>query len=140
MIKLGGLLKHQSITILIDTRSTNNFMNIKIATRIVLHIEDCSRSDVKVDDGRILKCDRRCPHRSIIWIPLERRTLDLLHPLHQNLEYRVKATRKGGSRPWPRPMQGPTRGSTHGQPARRSYILVFQIQMEKMKEVKSPPL
>ncbi|RZR91107.1 hypothetical protein BHM03_00019157 [Ensete ventricosum] len=59
MIKEGGLLKQQPITILIDTESTNNFMNCKVAAWIALHIEDCSRFDVKVIEGQILKCDQR---------------------------------------------------------------------------------
>ncbi|RRT44306.1 hypothetical protein BHE74_00040136 [Ensete ventricosum] len=57
MTKVGGLLK-QLITVLIDTGSTNNFMNRKVAARMALHIEDCSRFDVKVTDGRILKCSQ----------------------------------------------------------------------------------
>ncbi|RRT66401.1 hypothetical protein B296_00033362 [Ensete ventricosum] len=59
-MKVRGLLKQQSITVLIDTGSTNNIMNSKVAARMALHIEDCSRFDVKVADDRILKCDRRC--------------------------------------------------------------------------------
>ncbi|RRT74576.1 hypothetical protein B296_00012587 [Ensete ventricosum] len=46
-MKVGGLLKQQLITILNDTRSTNNFMNSKIAVRMALHIKDCNRFDVK---------------------------------------------------------------------------------------------
>ncbi|RRT64912.1 hypothetical protein B296_00041476 [Ensete ventricosum] len=57
-----GVLKRQPITILIDTESTNNFMNNKVIARMTLDIKDCSRFDVKVADDRILKCDRRCPH------------------------------------------------------------------------------
>ncbi|RWW56399.1 hypothetical protein BHE74_00036888 [Ensete ventricosum] len=59
-MKVRGLLKQQSITILINTKSTNNFMNSKVATHMVLHIEDYSRFDVKVANDRILKCNRRC--------------------------------------------------------------------------------
>ncbi|RRT69071.1 hypothetical protein B296_00022790 [Ensete ventricosum] len=32
MIKIEGFLKHQSVTILIDIRSTNNFIDSKVAT------------------------------------------------------------------------------------------------------------
>ncbi|RZR85658.1 hypothetical protein BHM03_00012677 [Ensete ventricosum] len=60
-MKIGGFLKQQSITILIDIWSTNNFMNNKVAVWMALPIEDCSKFDVKVVDGRILKCDRRRP-------------------------------------------------------------------------------
>ncbi|RWW35614.1 hypothetical protein BHE74_00059439 [Ensete ventricosum] len=56
-IEVGGLLKHQPITIPIDIGSTNDFMNNKVAAWMVLHIEGCSRFDVKVVDGRMLKCE-----------------------------------------------------------------------------------
>ncbi|RRT51690.1 hypothetical protein B296_00018495 [Ensete ventricosum] len=59
-MKVGGLLKHQPITVLIDTGSTNNFMNSKVATRMALHIKVCIKFDVKVVDSQILKCDQRC--------------------------------------------------------------------------------
>ncbi|RRT63244.1 hypothetical protein B296_00012992 [Ensete ventricosum] len=39
MMKVGGLLKHQPITVLIDTGNTNNFLNSKVATHLVLQIE-----------------------------------------------------------------------------------------------------
>ncbi|RRT42008.1 hypothetical protein B296_00011970 [Ensete ventricosum] len=65
-MKAEGLLKQQPITILIDTGSTNNFMNSKVAIQMVLPIEDCSRFDVKFVDGRILKCDRRCPRVKLL--------------------------------------------------------------------------
>ncbi|RWW10098.1 hypothetical protein GW17_00026377 [Ensete ventricosum] len=57
-MKVRGFLKQQSITILIDTGCTNNFMNTKVAVQMSSSIEDCSKFDVKVTDRRILKCDR----------------------------------------------------------------------------------
>ncbi|RWV78473.1 hypothetical protein GW17_00060560 [Ensete ventricosum] len=36
MMKVGGLLKQQSITVLIDMGSTNNFLNSKVAARLTL--------------------------------------------------------------------------------------------------------
>ncbi|RWW12970.1 hypothetical protein GW17_00023341 [Ensete ventricosum] len=65
-MKVGGLLKQQSIIVLIDTGSTNNFINNKVVVRIALHIKDCSKFDVKVANGRILKCDRRCPRVKLL--------------------------------------------------------------------------
>ncbi|RRT48338.1 hypothetical protein B296_00053183, partial [Ensete ventricosum] len=59
-MKVRGLLKQQAITVLIDTGSTNNSPNSKVVARMVLHIEGCNKFDVKVADGRILKCDQRC--------------------------------------------------------------------------------
>ncbi|RWV86565.1 hypothetical protein GW17_00051535 [Ensete ventricosum] len=43
MMKVGGLLKQQLITVLIDTSSTNNFLNSKVAARLELQIEDRTR-------------------------------------------------------------------------------------------------
>ncbi|RWV92837.1 hypothetical protein BHE74_00022598 [Ensete ventricosum] len=54
MMKIEGFLKHQPVTVLIDTGSTNNFVDNKVAARLTLQIEDCSRFDVKVADDRIL--------------------------------------------------------------------------------------
>ncbi|RWV90710.1 hypothetical protein GW17_00047065 [Ensete ventricosum] len=59
-MKVGGLLKQQPITILIDTGSTNNFLNSKVAAHMVLQIEVCNKFDVKVTDGRILNYDQWC--------------------------------------------------------------------------------
>ncbi|RWW69358.1 hypothetical protein BHE74_00023042 [Ensete ventricosum] len=57
MMKVGGLLKQQPITILIDMGSTNNFLNSKVAARLALQIKSCNKFDVKVTDGRIFNCD-----------------------------------------------------------------------------------
>ncbi|RZR89909.1 hypothetical protein BHM03_00017727 [Ensete ventricosum] len=61
IMKVGGLLEQQPIIVLIDTGSTNNFLNSKVAARMALHIEGCSKFDVKVANDQILKCDQRCP-------------------------------------------------------------------------------
>ncbi|RWV79265.1 hypothetical protein GW17_00059631 [Ensete ventricosum] len=39
-MKVDGFLEHKS-TILIDTESTNNFMDSKVVARLTLQIEDC---------------------------------------------------------------------------------------------------
>ncbi|RRT54322.1 hypothetical protein B296_00019788 [Ensete ventricosum] len=65
MMKVGGLLKQQPITVLIDTGSTNNFFNSKFTAHLALQIKGCNKFDVKVIDGRILNCDQRCP-----WVKL----------------------------------------------------------------------
>ncbi|RRT60345.1 hypothetical protein B296_00042472 [Ensete ventricosum] len=59
MIKVRGLLKQQPITVLINIESTNNFMNSKVAARMTVHIEDCSRFDVKL----MIAWDHRTYHR-----------------------------------------------------------------------------
>ncbi|RRT81285.1 hypothetical protein B296_00002546 [Ensete ventricosum] len=66
IMKIEGFLKHQLVTILIDTRSTNNVMDSKVATRSTLRIEDCSRFDVKVADGRILNYSQKCPRVKLV--------------------------------------------------------------------------
>ncbi|RWW61560.1 hypothetical protein BHE74_00031377 [Ensete ventricosum] len=60
MLKVGGLLKQQLITILIDMDNTNNFLNSKVGARLALQIECCNKFDVKVADSRIFNCDQRC--------------------------------------------------------------------------------
>ncbi|RRT32871.1 hypothetical protein B296_00045565 [Ensete ventricosum] len=59
-MKVGGLLKQQPIIVLIDTCSTNNFLNSKVAAHLALQIKGCMKFDVKVIDGRILNYDQRC--------------------------------------------------------------------------------
>ncbi|RZS10909.1 hypothetical protein BHM03_00042184, partial [Ensete ventricosum] len=66
MMKVGGLLKQQPITVLIDTGSTNNFLNSKVATCLPLQIKGCNKFDVKVVDGRIFNCDQRCPRVKLL--------------------------------------------------------------------------
>ncbi|RRT69246.1 hypothetical protein B296_00009755 [Ensete ventricosum] len=61
-----GRRKLQPITILIGTGSTNNFIDNKVAARLTLWIEDCSRFDIKVADGRILNCNRKCPQVKLV--------------------------------------------------------------------------
>ncbi|RZS23147.1 hypothetical protein BHM03_00056008 [Ensete ventricosum] len=65
-MKVGGLLKQQPITVLIDTGSTNNFLNSKVAACLALQIKGCKKFDVKVVDDRILNCDQRCPRVKLL--------------------------------------------------------------------------
>ncbi|RWV81270.1 hypothetical protein BHE74_00016972 [Ensete ventricosum] len=65
-IKVEESLKQQPVTILIETRSTNNFMNNKVDTQLMFQDKDYNRFDVEVVDGQILKCDRRCPHVKLL--------------------------------------------------------------------------
>ncbi|RWV81065.1 hypothetical protein GW17_00057552 [Ensete ventricosum] len=69
-IKVGGLLKQQPITVLIDIGSTNNFLN-KVATCMVLQIKGCNKFDVKVADVRILNCDQWCPRVKLLLLDQE---------------------------------------------------------------------
>ncbi|RWV79608.1 hypothetical protein GW17_00059232 [Ensete ventricosum] len=64
-MKVGGLLKQQPITVLIDTGNTNNFLNSKVAACLALQIESCNKFDVKVTDDRIFNCNQQC-----LWVKL----------------------------------------------------------------------
>ncbi|RRT40659.1 hypothetical protein B296_00037912 [Ensete ventricosum] len=57
MMKIGGFLKQQPITILVDTGSTNNFIDSKVAARSMLQIKDYSRFNITVVDGPIFHCN-----------------------------------------------------------------------------------
>ncbi|RZS07609.1 hypothetical protein BHM03_00038471, partial [Ensete ventricosum] len=63
-MEIGDFLKRQPITILIDTGSTNNFMDNKVVAQMMLQIEGCSKFDVKVANGRVLKYVRKCPRKT----------------------------------------------------------------------------
>ncbi|RZR87640.1 hypothetical protein BHM03_00015085 [Ensete ventricosum] len=65
-LKIDGFLKHQLITILIDTEITNNFMDSKVATRLTHRIDDCNRFDVKVTDDRTLSCSHKSSRVKLI--------------------------------------------------------------------------
>ncbi|RWV91193.1 hypothetical protein GW17_00046540 [Ensete ventricosum] len=81
-LKVGGLLKQQPITILIDMGSTNNFLNNKVAACLVLQIEGCNKFDVKVADGRILNCDQRFPRVKLLLQDQEVVADFFLRPIH----------------------------------------------------------
>ncbi|RZS03697.1 hypothetical protein BHM03_00033908 [Ensete ventricosum] len=52
MMKVGGLLKQQPITVLIDTGSTNNFLNSKVGARFTLQIKDPKLALLLDDTGK----------------------------------------------------------------------------------------
>ncbi|RWW40409.1 hypothetical protein BHE74_00054178 [Ensete ventricosum] len=58
-MKIEGFLEQQPVIVLIDTKSTNNFMNNKVAARLMFQKEDYSEFNVKVADDRILKCNQK---------------------------------------------------------------------------------
>ncbi|RZS06177.1 hypothetical protein BHM03_00036796 [Ensete ventricosum] len=64
-MKVEGFLKQRPVTILIESRSTNNFMNSKVATRLMLQNEDYSWFDVKVTNGASTKPSRLPPIRQL---------------------------------------------------------------------------
>ena len=42
-MKVGGTLEYQHVTVLIDTGSTNNFMDSMVIDRLAYHIESCDK-------------------------------------------------------------------------------------------------
>jgi len=59
-MKVNGLLKRQQVTILIDTGSTNNFLDENIAKKLSIPMEDCEPFEVTLADGGILTCKSKC--------------------------------------------------------------------------------
>ena len=58
-MQVNGSIKHQPITILIDLGSTNNFLDVKIAKRLLLSVEQSKKFDIKIADGRSLPSTRK---------------------------------------------------------------------------------
>jgi hypothetical protein len=50
-MKVSGILKSQPVTELIDTGSTNNFLDEGIAQKLSIHVEHCEPFEVKLADG-----------------------------------------------------------------------------------------
>ncbi|RWV79874.1 hypothetical protein GW17_00058931, partial [Ensete ventricosum] len=76
--------------------------------------------------------------RSIIWIPLERTTLDLLHLLYPDMEYKeytislAKAARRRGGRPRPTPLHSrPPTVKPRPRPPRKGVTGCGQGQPER---------
>ncbi|RZS20743.1 hypothetical protein BHM03_00053291 [Ensete ventricosum] len=63
-LKIEGFLEQQFIIILIDARSTRNFMSSKVDAHLMLQKEDYF--EVKVANGQILKCNQKCSRVKLI--------------------------------------------------------------------------
>ncbi|XP_042452681.1 uncharacterized protein LOC122037297 [Zingiber officinale] len=59
-MKVKGFIKKQPVMILIDSGSTNNFLDSTLASRLKQKIEQASTFDVKVADGRSLTSPEKC--------------------------------------------------------------------------------
>jgi predicted aspartyl protease len=59
-MKVNGFLKRQQVTILIDTGSTNNFLDESIAQNLSIPTEDCEPFEVTLADGGTLTCKSKC--------------------------------------------------------------------------------
>lgn len=65
-MKASGLLKRQPVTMLIDTGSTNNFIDEGIAQRLSVPVECCKQFEVKLADGGTLSCQSKCSNVKLI--------------------------------------------------------------------------
>ena len=65
-MKVRKTLKHQLVTIWIDTSSTNNFMDSKVADRLTYHVESYDKFEVKFTNGCILTYDSKCSKIKLI--------------------------------------------------------------------------
>jgi hypothetical protein len=59
-MRVSGYIKRQPVTVLIDTGSTNNFLDEDVAKRLSLPVETCDKFEVKLADGRTLTCESKC--------------------------------------------------------------------------------
>ena len=58
-MEVGETLEHQPVIVLIDTGSTNNFMDSETVDRLAHQIKDYDRFKVKIVDGWIFTCDSK---------------------------------------------------------------------------------
>ena len=59
-MRVSGYIKHQPVTVLIDTGSTNKFLDEDVAKRLSLSVETCDMFEVKLADGRTLTYESKC--------------------------------------------------------------------------------
>ena len=76
-----GVHKHQPVTILIDSRSTDNFLAARMAKKLKYSIEHGFEFEVKVADGRSLVCSGKCANIEISWQDSEVSTNLFILPL-----------------------------------------------------------
>jgi len=80
-MKVNGFLKHQQVTILIDTGNTNNFIDESIAQNFSISTEDCEPFEVTLADGGTLTCKSKCSNVKLAVQDLELRADLHLLPL-----------------------------------------------------------
>jgi hypothetical protein len=59
-MRASGYIKRQPVIVLIDTSSTNNFLDENVSKRLSLSVETCDKFEVKLADGRTLTCESKC--------------------------------------------------------------------------------
>jgi len=80
-MKVNGFLKRQEATILIDTGSTNNFLDDSIAQKFSMPTEDCEPFEVTLADRGTLTCKSKCSNVKLAVQDLELRVDLYLLPL-----------------------------------------------------------
>jgi hypothetical protein len=80
-MKVSGFLKCQPVTMLIDTGSTNNFLDEGIAKKLSVLVEPCEQFEVKLVDGGTLTCKSKCSNVKLVVQDQELRTDLYLLPL-----------------------------------------------------------
>ncbi|RRT34179.1 hypothetical protein B296_00047304 [Ensete ventricosum] len=65
-LKIDGFLKQQSVIVLINAGSTNNFISSKVVACLILEKEDYNGFKVKIANSQILKCNQKCPRVKLI--------------------------------------------------------------------------
>ncbi|XP_077232632.1 uncharacterized protein LOC143869985 [Tasmannia lanceolata] len=64
-MRVNGYIKRQSVMILIDSGSTNNFLDIRVAKRLSCPVEHSDKFEGKVADGRTLTSTGKCSNMKI---------------------------------------------------------------------------
>ncbi|XP_077219753.1 uncharacterized protein LOC143853943 [Tasmannia lanceolata] len=64
-MRVNGYIKRQPVTILIDSGSTNNFLDVRIAKRLSCLVENSDKFEVKVANGRTLTSTGKCSNMKI---------------------------------------------------------------------------
>jgi len=72
-MKVNGFLRRHEVTILIDTNSTNNFLDESIAQKFSMPTEDCEPFEVTLADGGTLTCKSKCSNVKLAIQDLELR-------------------------------------------------------------------
>jgi predicted aspartyl protease len=80
-MRASGYIKRQPVTVLIDTGSTNNFLDEDVAKRLSLSVETCDKFEVKLADGRTLTCESKCSRVKLLMQNQELRADFYLLPL-----------------------------------------------------------
>ena len=64
--RLYGVINHTRVTILVDSGSTHNFVQPRIAKFLGLPMEDTTSLQVMVGNGSVLECKQSCPATTLL--------------------------------------------------------------------------